>query len=118
MLYSQVAYQRILQLAYVDDLLAALKTLFVKLFQPFLTSFVASLHTNSNGGTIITAQPPNWNFKEAFKGWDKVFDRVLRELEEKANQVRGVHSKGPFNTDWSVIGTTHTSEACPTWWPR
>jgi signal recognition particle receptor subunit alpha len=92
MSYSQVAYQRILQLTYVDDLLTALKTLFVKLFQPFLTSFVASLRANANGGTTVTAQPPNWNFKEAFKGWDKVFDRVLRELEEKANQVRGIHS--------------------------
>ena len=39
---AQVAYQRILQLTYVDDLLAALKALFVKMFQPFLATFVAS----------------------------------------------------------------------------
>ncbi|SRR5258706_9025113 len=109
MSYSQVAYQRILQLTYVDDLLAALKTLFVKLFQPFLTSFVASLHANANGGTMATAQPPNWNFQEAFKGWDKVFDRVLRELEGKANQVHGICSNDTLDTDWSVTGTEGTS---------
>ncbi|KAI0060289.1 P-loop containing nucleoside triphosphate hydrolase protein [Artomyces pyxidatus] len=39
-----VAYQHILQLTYVDNLLAALKTLFVKLFEPFLATFVASFH--------------------------------------------------------------------------
>ena len=110
MSYSQVAYQRILQLTYVDDLLAALKTLFVKLFQPFLTSFVASLHANANGGTIVTAQPPNWNFQEAFKGWDKVFDRVLRELEGKANQVHETCLNDPLDIDWNFTGAARTSE--------
>ena len=85
--FMQVAYQRILQLTYVDDLLAAIKSLFVKLFEPFLATFVASLHvlngkTVKRGGTIQT-----WDFSKAFEGWDKVFDKVLKGLEDKAALV-------------------------------
>ncbi|KAI0312464.1 P-loop containing nucleoside triphosphate hydrolase protein [Amylostereum chailletii] len=79
-----VAYQRILQLTYVEDLLAALKTLFVKLFQPFLASFVASMHAAQSGVATVASDPAMWNFSKAFEGWDTVFDKLLRGLEEKA----------------------------------
>lgn len=86
----QVAYQRILQLTYVDDLLTAMKALFIKLFEPFLATFVASLHAISSGKQVSsTAQDPSasWNFAAAFEGWDKVFDKLLKGIEEKAAQV-------------------------------
>lgn len=85
----QVAYQRILQLSYVEELLAALKTLFVKLFEPFLATFVASLHAASSGKlTSNSAQTAaTWNFSKAFDGWNDVFDKLLRGLEDKATQV-------------------------------
>jgi signal recognition particle receptor subunit alpha len=87
----QVAYQRILQLTYVDDLLDALKALFIKLFEPFLTSFVASLHAIKNGRLASAAArdaPKSWNFAKAFEGWDGIFDRLLKGFEDKAAQVR------------------------------
>jgi hypothetical protein len=89
----QVAYQRILQLTYVDDLLAALKTIFIKLFEPFLATFVASLHALSSGKVVSTTGEPatQWNFAKAFEGWDKVFDKLLKGLEDKAAQV-GTHA--------------------------
>ncbi|OJT08949.1 Signal recognition particle receptor subunit alpha [Trametes pubescens] len=84
-----VAYQRILQLTYVEDLLNALKTLFVKLFQPFLTTFVASLHVTSTAKLSSSADTSaSWNFAKAFEGWDGVFDKLLRGLEDKAAQER------------------------------
>lgn len=85
----QVAYQRILQLTYVDDLLTALKTLFIKLFEPFLATFVASLHALSSGKVVSTAGEfaTQWNFVKAFEGWDNIFDKLLRGLEDKAAQV-------------------------------
>ncbi|KAH9951297.1 P-loop containing nucleoside triphosphate hydrolase protein [Amylocystis lapponica] len=85
-----VAYQRILQLTYVDDLLAALKTLFVKLFEPFLATFVASLHAVSTTKLSASANTlaNSWNFSKAFDTWDAVFDKVLRGLEDKAAQDR------------------------------
>jgi signal recognition particle receptor subunit alpha len=89
-----VAYQRILQLTYVDDLLAALKTLFIKLFEPFLATFIASLHALSSGKMVSAAGEvaTQWNFVKAFEGWDKIFDKLLRGLEDKAAQV-GPHMR-------------------------
>lgn len=80
----QVAYSRILQLTYVDELLVSLKSLFVKLFEPFLTTFVASLHALQQGKTAV---PSSWDFNSVFEGWDKVFDKLLRGLEDKAALV-------------------------------
>ncbi|KAF9239660.1 SRP54-type protein [Melanogaster broomeanus] len=86
-----VAYQRILQLTYVEDLLTAMKALFIKLFEPFLATFVASLHSVNNGK--LAASPARdatapWNFVKAFDGWNKVFDKLLRGFEDKAAQER------------------------------
>ncbi|EIW85399.1 signal recognition particle binding protein [Coniophora puteana RWD-64-598 SS2] len=83
-----VAYQRILQLTYVEDLLAAIKTLFMKLYEPFLTTFVESVHAISNGKVAGKDSAVSWNFAEAFKNWDTVFDKLLRNFEEKAAQER------------------------------
>lgn len=83
----QVAYQRILQLTYVDDLLAAMKRLFVQYFEPFVASFVASLH-NIGNVKLAATQGPSWDFAKAFESWDMLFDKLLKGLEEKAAQVR------------------------------
>ena len=82
----QVAYQRILQLTYVDDLLTAMKALFIQLFEPFIATFVASLHAINTGKQPSTGQSP-WNFTKAFEGWDNMFDKLLKSFEEKAAQV-------------------------------
>ncbi|KZO99444.1 P-loop containing nucleoside triphosphate hydrolase protein [Calocera viscosa TUFC12733] len=82
-----VAYQRFLQLSYVPHLLKELKSLFLKLFTPFLESLVASLH--ATGPTLIQLQPgtgagAGWNFERALKGWDRVFDTLLAAAQESA----------------------------------
>jgi signal recognition particle receptor subunit alpha len=80
-----VAYQRILQLTYIDDLLTAMKRLFVHYFEPILTAFVASLHAIN--ATSAALQNSTWDFKKSFKNWDLLFDKLLKELEEKAASV-------------------------------
>lgn len=70
----------------MNDLLDALKSLFVEIFQPFLTTFVASLHA-MNTAKVVSGQVASWNFAKAFDGWDSVFDKVLRGLEDKSAQV-------------------------------
>ena len=85
--FLEVAYQRILQLTYVEDLLAAIKALFVKLFEPFLTAFVASLHSLNKSSRGVSAPIATWDFAKALEGWDKVFDKVLKGLEDKSVQV-------------------------------
>ena len=86
-LFWQVAYQRILHLSYPDEFLNAMKTLFLKLFQPFLTSFVASLHL-TNTSTVAVVNSTIRDFRNAFEGWDKVFDKLLAGFEERAGKVR------------------------------
>ena len=81
----QVAYQRILQLTYIDDLLTAMKRLFIHYFEPILTAFVASLHATAKSAV---SQATSWDFQKSFKNWDVLFDKILRELEEKAATVR------------------------------
>lgn len=70
----------------MNDLLDALKSLFVKLFEPFLTTFVASLHA-MNTAKVAASQVATWNFTKSFDGWDNVFDKVLRGLEDKSAQA-------------------------------
>ncbi|KAJ3728749.1 signal recognition particle binding protein [Lentinula raphanica] len=93
-----VAYQRILQLTYVDELLAAMKALFVKLFQPFLSTFVASLHAGSNNTVSAVSAVTSLNFSSAFEGWDKYFEALLKKLEDKAVQDRKSRLRGPAYT--------------------
>jgi signal recognition particle receptor subunit alpha len=85
-----VAYQRILQLTYVEEFLIALKTVFVKLFGPFLTTFIASLHAASSTTGVASSGSQgliNWDFSKAFEGWDAAFDKLLKGFEDKAAQV-------------------------------
>ncbi|KAF9458645.1 signal recognition particle binding protein [Collybia nuda] len=89
-----VAYQRILQLTYVNDLLAAVKSLFVKYYAPFLSTFVTSLHAISNA-KAVASEVPSWNFTKAFEGWDTVFDKLLKGLEDKAAQDRKARLRAP-----------------------
>lgn len=77
----QVAWQRIIQLTYVDQLLLALKTLFIKYYEPFIASLVASLHSTKS----LTLEPTSWNLSKAFENWDSIFDNILQGLEDKVS---------------------------------
>ncbi|KAJ7273230.1 signal recognition particle binding protein [Mycena rebaudengoi] len=112
-----VAYQRILQLTYVDDLLTALKTLFVKMFQPFLTTFVASLHAINSGKATVLEAASAFSFTDAFDGWDKIFDKLLRSLEDKAAQDRKSRLRPvgrPPVEDTTTTPPSEDSETLPT----
>jgi hypothetical protein len=76
-------------LTYIDELLATLKSIFVKLFEPFLATFIASLHAASKGKILSTVgeTAATWDFSKAFENWDAVFNKILHGLESKATQV-------------------------------
>ncbi|EJT98456.1 P-loop containing nucleoside triphosphate hydrolase protein [Dacryopinax primogenitus] len=76
-----VAYQRFLHLSYIPSLLAQLKSFFLKLFTPFLLSLIPSLH--ATGPTLVQVEG-GWDFDRAFRGWDKVVDRVLKSVQEES----------------------------------
>lgn len=91
-----MAYQRILQLTYAEDLLAALKSVFITLYEPFLTNFVASLHGTpmslglTGGGKAGSANEGSspWDFSSILSGWDRAFDKLLKSIEDKVAQDR------------------------------
>lgn len=68
----------------METLLETLKAVFVELYRPFLTAFVASLHAASD----VAVQAVSLDFREAFKDWDKAFDKLLSSLESRAANVR------------------------------
>jgi signal recognition particle receptor subunit alpha len=68
----------------VDELLLALKTLFIKYYEPFIAAFVASLHA-LNSAKAVALEPTSWNFAKAFENWDSLFDKILSGLEDKVN---------------------------------
>ncbi|KAI0807149.1 signal recognition particle binding protein [Fomes fomentarius] len=109
-----VAYQRILQLTYVDELLLALKTLFIKLFNPFLATFVASLHvTGVAKHASSTDTSTSWSFQKAFDGWDAVFDKLLRGLEDKAAQDRRTRVSHSARPAIDVTPPTEDADTAP-----
>lgn len=67
----------------MEDLLVAMKRLFVQYSEPFVTAFITSLHS------LATITPPRAfpDFSKIFEKWDMLFDKLLKDLEEKAAQV-------------------------------
>lgn len=80
-------------MSYIDELLATLKTIFVRLFEPFLATFITSLHAASKGVALTNSgeTAATWNFAKTFENWDAVFNKILHGLESKAAQVRSLY---------------------------
>lgn len=74
-------------LTYVEDLLEAMKEVFLKLFTPFLLAFVQSLTAKSADGSKALTVGGAWDFAAALAGWNSVFDKLLKRFEDKAAEV-------------------------------
>lgn len=66
---------------YISELLLALKTLFVKYYEPIIAAFVASLHA-LDSAKITALKPTTWNFAKVFENRDGIFDNILHGLED------------------------------------
>lgn len=93
---AQVAYQRIIQLTYVPDLLATLKKTFVDLYEPILrlildlssgTSPSPSVRSSAAYRRLFSGEGDGW--KGCFKGWEEAFARLLKEIEAAASTAQG-----------------------------
>ncbi len=99
LLRSQVVYQRILQLSYIDELLDQVKDAFVKLFDTFLRSLLqlckgdqGALSSTLPGKDGVDLVVPALSSKQradfAHKlraEWDALFSTILRSLERSAS---------------------------------
>lgn len=81
-----VAYQRILQLTYVEDLLVAIRAAFLGAYEGTVRAIVDSTHGKDGlvgGRGIFGGQ----GWAKLFKGWEETFARILREFEMGAAKV-------------------------------
>ena len=83
-----VAYQRILHLAYAEDLLAAVKLAFLAAFESTVKIIVGStkgvLAAGQVGRRLVDGQD---GWASLFEGWEGTFARILRDFEKAALKV-------------------------------
>ncbi|KAG8988948.1 hypothetical protein FRB90_002476 [Tulasnella sp. 427] len=108
-----IAYQRILHLTYVEDLLQAMKEVFIKLFAPFLLAFVQSLSTKTTDATRALSVGGAWDFAAAFAGWNSVFDKLLKRFEDSAAEERKSRSKPVARTIQTPTPPSDEGENAP-----
>jgi signal recognition particle receptor subunit alpha len=106
-----VAYQRILQLSYVDELLLQVKKAFLRAYEETVRTIVDSskgkdvLVSGNTAASLFSGQ----GWAQLFEGWEDVFNRILRELELGAAKVN-MMGHGPLLrrrlTDWLLIHRT------------
>lgn len=81
-----VAYQRILQLSYVDELLIQIKKAFLRAYTDTVQTIIdSSKGKDGSAATALFAAEGGW--ARLFAGWDEIFSRILRELELGAAKV-------------------------------
>ncbi len=78
-----VAYQRILQLTYVDELLSLVKRAFVGHYEDTIRAIVDSAKGKQVGGHA-KALFGTEGWSKLFVGWEDTFNKMLRELELSA----------------------------------
>ncbi|GAA5914842.1 hypothetical protein JCM5296_005715 [Sporobolomyces johnsonii] len=89
-----VAYQRILSLSYVEDLLEAVRKAFLKAYGDVVKAIVDStrgkdlLVNGASGAAYRLFGTKGW--QDLFKGWDETFSRILRELEASASKNKKI----------------------------
>lgn len=76
-----IAYSKIIQLGWVDELLETAKALFVSLFKPVIEHIIAAL----SGATPDDAV--NLDLPAMFKGWDEVFDQLVNDIDVRCSSL-------------------------------
>ncbi|SCV67587.1 BQ2448_5198 [Microbotryum intermedium] len=79
-----VAYQRILQLTYVQDLLVQVKRVFSRQFEPK----IEAIQQASKGKCLVPLDfgPQGW--ESLFEGWHATFLKLLKEQEQSAAKTK------------------------------
>lgn len=84
-----VAYQRILHLSYVEDLVVRARRAFVAAYEQPIRAIVDSARGKDVGAAQGKALSGAQGWSGLFGGWDDMFGRLLRELEQGAKVRKG-----------------------------
>ncbi|SGY16953.1 BQ5605_C012g07041 [Microbotryum silenes-dioicae] len=85
-----IAYQRILQLTYVQDLLVQVKRVFVRQYEDKIDAIQQA--SKGKRQKPLEFGPEGW--ESLFAGWHATFMRLLREQEQSAAKVRARDGEG------------------------
>lgn len=85
-----MAYQKILQLAYIEELLETVKTLFIDMFSQTITS--------------------NYGIDGDYHSFDNVFTQLLRQLEDKYTSVSDKGDKQRVGSHTYMVASTTCSK--------
>ncbi|GAA5885807.1 hypothetical protein JCM6882_007568 [Rhodosporidiobolus microsporus] len=106
------AYQRILSLPYVADLLVAVRKAFLKAYGETVRALVESsskgrdvLAVGAGKGTFGLFGEKGWN--QVWEGWEQTFNRILREFESEA--AKGSRSKRIVSSSGAQAPATPSS---------
>ncbi|GAA5821931.1 hypothetical protein JCM3770_003581 [Rhodotorula araucariae] len=90
-----VAYQRILSLPYVADLLEAVRKAFLKAYRDAVQAIVDSsargkdvLVLGASAGSAAFGLFGDKGWQKVFEGWDDTFNRILRDFETSAAKTK------------------------------
>lgn len=83
-----VVYQRILQLAYIPQLLSSVKDLFLDFFKPFVLAMGEATGPNGRNSlnSLSVARKLKQDFASRLKEWEITFLKTLRSVERDAAQ--------------------------------
>lgn len=70
-----IAYSKMIQLGWVEELLETTKALFVSLFRPVIEHLIAALSGGVDGDGVDLDIPA------LFKGWDEIFDKLVKDID-------------------------------------
>ncbi|GAA5990866.1 hypothetical protein JCM10908_000055 [Rhodotorula pacifica] len=104
-----VAYQRILALPYVSDLLHAVRDAFLKTYRTSIEAIVASTSGKEVAVRGIFGDKADWN--KVFRSWDDTFNRILREFEASSAKIRTTRSRTAALAEASASPSSSASEA-------
>ncbi|TIA90555.1 hypothetical protein E3P99_01516 [Wallemia hederae] len=72
-----IAYSKMIQLGWVDELLETAKALFMSLFKPAIEQLIAAL----SGAT--DPEHLHLDIPALFKGWNQIFDKLVKDIDGK-----------------------------------
>ncbi|GJN88962.1 hypothetical protein Rhopal_001933-T1 [Rhodotorula paludigena] len=114
-----VAYQRILSLPYVADLLEAVRKAFLRAYRDTVQAIVDSsvkgkdvlVLGGSVGGPAAFGLFGEKGWQKVFEGWDETFSRILREFESNAAKNKKSTPRASALTNIPDSPSTSASEA-------
>ncbi|KAK4055957.1 hypothetical protein OIO90_002950 [Microbotryomycetes sp. JL221] len=108
-----VAYQRILQLGYANELVDVVKRTFLKMYQQTIQTVVdvTKGHQIQAAERVLTTLRQGQAWSSLWQGWDDTFNKILREFETNAAKVKRTPKSRAVTGQDQATASSDVSEA-------